>query len=99
MITSAEANDRLMLPSNGPALDRKHWRTKPSQAPVFLPILDRIKTLATGGLTSMHVVGNFLKRRITPLQRRARLCCWRSQASMTVPKQKCRHFPGGKRRA
>jgi hypothetical protein len=76
VITSAEANDRLMLPSNGPALDRKHWRTKPSQAPVFLPILDRIKTLATGGLTSMHVVGNFLKRRITPLQRRACLCCW-----------------------
>ena len=39
-------------------------------------MLDRIKTLATGGLTSMHVVGDFLKRRIAPLQRRARLCCW-----------------------
>jgi hypothetical protein len=25
---------------------------------------------------SMHVVGDFLKRRIAPLQRRARLCCW-----------------------
>jgi hypothetical protein len=24
----------------------------------------------------MHVVGDFLKRRITPLQQRARLCCW-----------------------
>jgi hypothetical protein len=24
----------------------------------------------------MHVVGDFLKRRIAPLQRRARLCCW-----------------------
>jgi hypothetical protein len=24
----------------------------------------------------MHVVGDFLKRRITPLQRRPRLCCW-----------------------
>jgi hypothetical protein len=32
--------------------------------------------LATGGLTSMHVVGDFLKRRIMPLQRRSRLCCW-----------------------
>jgi hypothetical protein len=44
--------------------------------PEFLPVLDRIKDLATGGLTSIHVVGDFLKRRITPLQRRARLCCW-----------------------
>jgi hypothetical protein len=76
VIASAEANDRLILPSNGPALDRKQWRAKPSLVPEFLPILDRIKTLATGGLTLMHVVGDFLKRRIAPLERRARLCCW-----------------------
>jgi hypothetical protein len=76
VIASAEANDRLVLPSDGPALDRKQWRAKPSLAPEFLPLLDRIKTLATGGLTSMHVVGDFLKRRIAPLQRWARLCCW-----------------------
>jgi hypothetical protein len=69
-------NDRLVLPSNGPALDRKHWRTKPSLSPEFLSILDRIKTLATGGLTSMHVVGDFLKRRVMPLQNRSRLCYW-----------------------
>jgi hypothetical protein len=67
VIASAEANDRLVLPSNGPALDRKHWRTKLSLSPELLPMLDRINTLATGGLTSMHVVGDFLKRRITPL--------------------------------
>ena len=76
MIASAEANDRLVLPSDGPALDRKQWRAKPSLAPEFLPVLDRIKTLATGGLTSMHVVGDFLKRRVMPLQRRPRLCYW-----------------------
>eukprot|EP00267_Zea_mays_P032511 XP_008665819.1 MAP7 domain-containing protein 1-like [Zea mays] len=35
-----------------------------------------IKSLATGGLMSMHVVGDFLKRRIAPLQTRARLSCW-----------------------
>jgi hypothetical protein len=46
---------------------RKQWRTKPSLSPEFLPVLDRIKVLATGGLTSMHVVGDLLKRRITPL--------------------------------
>jgi hypothetical protein len=35
-------------------------RSKPSLAPEFEPILDRIKELAAGGLTSMHVVGDFL---------------------------------------
>jgi hypothetical protein len=76
VIASAEANDRFVLPSDGPALDRKLWRTKPSLAPEFLPVLDRIKGLATGGLTSMHVVGDLLKRWIAPLQRRPRMCCW-----------------------
>jgi hypothetical protein len=76
VIASAEANDHLVLPSDGPALDRKKWRTKSSLSPEFLPVFDRIKGLATGGLTSMHVVGDLLKRRITPLQRRLRLCYW-----------------------
>jgi hypothetical protein len=76
VIASIEANDRLVLPSNGLALDRKQWRTKPSLSPEFLPILDRIKVLATDDLTSMHVVGDLLKRWIMPLQRRPRLCCW-----------------------
>jgi hypothetical protein len=76
VIASAEANDRLVLPSDGPALDRKQWRTKSSLAPEFQPVLDRIKGLSTAGLTSMHVVGDFLKRWIASLQRRVRLCCW-----------------------
>jgi hypothetical protein len=76
VIASTEANNRLILPSVGPALDRKQWRTKPSLSPEFLPILDRIKVLATGSLTSMHVVGDLLKRWIAPLQRRPRLSCW-----------------------
>ena len=68
MIVSAEANDRLTLPSDGPRLDRKQWRAKPSLAQEFEPVLDRIKSLAVGGLMSMHVVENFLKRQIAPLQ-------------------------------
>jgi hypothetical protein len=67
VIASAEANDRLALPSDGPSLDWKQWRAKPSLAPEFKPILDRIKELVTGGLTLMHVVGDFLKRRVMPL--------------------------------
>jgi hypothetical protein len=73
---STEANDRLILPSDGPALDCKQWRTKPSLSLEFLSVLDRIEVLASSGLTSMHVVGDLLKRRITPLQRRPRLSCW-----------------------
>jgi hypothetical protein len=73
VIVSADANDCLVLPSNGPTLDRKLWTTQPSLSPELLPVLDRIETLATGGLTSMHVFGDFLKRRIAPLQERPRL--------------------------
>ena len=73
VIASAEANERLVLPSDGPALDHKMWRTKPSLAPEFLAVLDRIKALAMGSLTLMHVVGDLLKRRIAPLQKRPRL--------------------------
>jgi hypothetical protein len=76
MIASAEVNDYLALPSDGPRLDRKQWRVKPCLVPKFGPILDRIKELAVGRLTSMHVLGDFLKRRVMPLQGRARLCCW-----------------------
>jgi hypothetical protein len=76
VIASTEANDRLALPSDRPRLDRKQWRAKPSLAPEFQLVLDRIKSLAASCLTSMHVVGDFLKRWIAPLQQRARLCCW-----------------------
>jgi hypothetical protein len=76
VIASTEASDRLVLPSDGPRLDKKQWRAKQPLTPEFEPVLGRIESLATGGLTSMHVVGDFLKRRIAPLQARARLSCW-----------------------
>jgi hypothetical protein len=75
-IASTEASDRLVLPSDGPRLDKKLWRAKPSLSPEFEPVLGRIESLATDGLMSMHVVDDFLKRQITPLQARARLSCW-----------------------
>jgi hypothetical protein len=76
VVVSAEANDCLALLSDGPRLDRKQWRAKPSLTPEFQFVLDRIKSLAASDLMSMHVVGDFLKRRIASLQRTARLCCW-----------------------
>jgi hypothetical protein len=76
VIASTEASDHLVFPSDGPRLDRRQWRAKPLLAPGFEPVLGRIESLATGGLTLMHVVGDFLQRRIAPLQARARLSCW-----------------------
>jgi hypothetical protein len=76
VIANTEASDRLVLPSDGPRLEKKQWRAKPSLAPEFEPVLGRIESLATGGLTSMHVVGDFLQRRIAPLQARACLSYW-----------------------
>jgi hypothetical protein len=76
VIVSVEVSDCLALLSDGPRLERKQWRVKPCLVPEFKPILDRIRELAVGGLTSMHVLGDFLKRRVMPLQGRPRLCCW-----------------------
>jgi hypothetical protein len=76
VIASIEASDRLALPSDVLRLEKKLWRAKPSLAPEFEPVLGRIESLATDGLTSMHVVGDFLQRRIAPLQARACLSCW-----------------------
>jgi hypothetical protein len=76
VIANTEASDRLILPSDGLRLEKKQWRAKPSLVPEFRPVLGRIESLATGGLTSMHVVGDFLQRRIAPLQARASLSCW-----------------------
>jgi hypothetical protein len=76
VIASAEVNDRLALPSDGPRLDQKQRMVKPCLVPEFGLVQDRIKELTVGDLTSMHVLGDFLKRRVMPLQGRPRLCCW-----------------------
>jgi hypothetical protein len=76
VIASAKVSDRLALLSDGPRLERKQWRVKPCLVPEFEPVLDRIRELAVGGLTSMHLLEDFLKRRVMPLQGRPCLCCW-----------------------
>jgi hypothetical protein len=91
VIASTEASDRLVLPSEGPRLEKKQWRAKPQLAPEFEPVLGRIESLASGGLTSMHVVGDFLQHRIAPLQARARLSCW---FSGTNDPSRVQHGPG-----
>ena len=66
VIARADANERLDLPTSEPASDHKAWRAKPSLPSEFDPVLEKIKALAEGGLTLMHVVGDFLNHRITP---------------------------------
>jgi len=72
VIASIDASERLTLPTDGPTSDRKSWRSKPSLSPEFNPVLGKIRELAEGGLTSLHVLGDFLKHRIAPLQQRSR---------------------------
>ena len=72
MIATTEANERLVLPTAGPASDKASWRAKPSLQPEFDSVLDKIRSLAGSGLTSWHVLGDFVKRRIAPLKQRPR---------------------------
>jgi hypothetical protein len=73
VIATTDANDRLELRTGGPLSDRSTWKAKPSLPEGLDPVLNRVKTLAKGGLTSMMVLGNFLRRRIAPLQQRSRM--------------------------
>ena len=69
VIATTEANELLVMPTGGPASDRQSWRAKPSE---FDPVLSKIRALAESGLTSLHVLRDFLKRRIAPLKQRPR---------------------------
>jgi hypothetical protein len=68
VIAMTDANDRLELLMEGPHSDRSYWKARPSLPVELNPVLDRVKTLARGGLTSMMVLGDFLRHRIAPLQ-------------------------------
>jgi hypothetical protein len=68
VITMTDANDHLELQTEGPISDRSCWKARPSLPVELDPVLVRVKTLARGSLTSMMVLGDFLRRRIAPLQ-------------------------------
>jgi len=72
VIATTEANERLVMPTEGPASDRLSWRTKPTLPPDFDSVLGKIRSLAESGLTSLHVLGDFLKHRNAPLKQRPR---------------------------
>jgi hypothetical protein len=75
VIAMTDANDRLELPTEGPLLDRNSWKARPSLPAELELVLDRVKALARGSVTSMMVLGNFLRCRIAPLQQRSRIAC------------------------
>jgi hypothetical protein len=47
--------------------------------PEFKPVLDRIRELAVGGLTSMHVLGDFLSSHATAGEAASVLLVYRPQ--------------------
>jgi hypothetical protein len=75
VIAMTDANGRLELPTEGPLLDRSSWKARPSQPAELNPVLHRVKNLARGSLTSMMVLGDFLRRCIAPLQQQSRMAC------------------------
>jgi hypothetical protein len=66
VIVEADPHDRLELPTRGPQSDRSTWKAKSTIPKELGPVLDRVKNLQRSGLTSMMVLGDFLKRRIAP---------------------------------
>jgi hypothetical protein len=73
VIAAVNPHDRLELPTEGPQSDRSTWKARPTIPAELDPVLYRIKKLARSGLTSMMVLGDFLKWRIAPLQQRSRM--------------------------
>ncbi|KAI4983572.1 hypothetical protein ZWY2020_025438 [Hordeum vulgare] len=54
------------------AVSRRDWSAEPEPSKKLKALLNRILELKESGLTASHVVGDFIRRRILPLQRRAR---------------------------
>nr|CAE05290.2 OSJNBa0084N21.8 [Oryza sativa Japonica Group] len=62
---------RLRLPSQPPA-QASNWRAPVDLGDGYDAVLDRLAGLRSQGLTGAMVFGDYLRRRIAPLQRRAR---------------------------
>jgi len=62
---------RLRLPSQPPA-QVSSWRAPVDLGEDYDAVLDRLAGLRSQGLTGAMVYGDYLRRRIAPLQRRAR---------------------------
>jgi hypothetical protein len=68
VIAMTDANNRLEQPTEGPLLYCNSRKARPSLPGELDPVLDRVKVLVRGGLTSMMVLGDFLRLHIAPLQ-------------------------------
>jgi hypothetical protein len=83
VIAEADPHDRLELPTEGPQSDRSTWKVKPSMPEELGPVLDRVKNLSRSGLTSLMVLGDFLKWQIAPLEQ------WTRMAHMYIGSNVC----------
>jgi hypothetical protein len=75
VIAVADPHDRLELPTDAPQSDRSTWKGKPTIPKDLGPVFEGVKNLQRSGLTSLMVLGDFLKRRLAPLQQRTRMAC------------------------
>jgi hypothetical protein len=73
VIVEADPHDHLELPTEEPQSERSTWKAKPTLPEELGLVLDQVKNLSRSGLTSLMVLGDFLKRRIAPLQQRTRM--------------------------
>jgi hypothetical protein len=72
VIIRADIHDRLALPTESPTVKHSDWEETPKLHVAYRPMIERIKHLMSHGLSAMMVLHDFLLRRITPLQDRAR---------------------------
>jgi hypothetical protein len=72
MIVQAGIHDRLGMSTTASMGRRSDWEKVLDLQQAYNPVLERIQFLAEKGLTSLMVMRDFLSKRITPLQERAR---------------------------
>jgi hypothetical protein len=75
-LVQADAHDRLVLPIDGPTLDRTEWGKGLGLELGFYPVLERVQYLAENGLTSLMVLHDFLSKHLAPLQDRSHRPAW-----------------------
>jgi hypothetical protein len=67
VIVQTDFHDRLELLIRAPIGKHDLWEKVPDLQQLYDPMLEKIKSLAGEGLTSMMVLFDFLSRRIAPL--------------------------------
>jgi hypothetical protein len=90
VIIRADIHDRLALQTESPTVKHSDWEETPKLHVAYRPMIERIKHLTSHGLSAMMVLHDFLLRRITPLQDRARPACMFTEEGNTMQLERSR---------